>query len=94
MRESKDPCRRDAAAPESGALLVTVIVVMVPLLVLITGATTVMTGRNSMLLQSIQETKALLAAEAGIEEAAQRAHAGMLVDGELFTRDLGRGMTN
>lgn len=82
------------ACAERGALLVTVLIVMIPLLVLVMGATTVMTGRNSTLLRSIQETKALLAAEAGIEEAAQRGQAGTLVPGDLFTRDLGRGMRN
>jgi hypothetical protein len=79
---------------ERGALLVTLLVVLVPLLALVAGATTVMTGRNGKLLRTMQETKALLAAEAAIEEATHRANTGKLADGALVQRNLGAGMTN
>jgi hypothetical protein len=81
-------------AAERGALLVTLLVVMVPLLLLVVGATSVMMGRNSKLLQELQETKALLAAEAAVEEAAQRAQAGALVLETIVPRDFAAGVTN
>jgi hypothetical protein len=83
-----------ARPAENGALLVTLLVVLVPLLMLVAGATTVMTSRNSKLLRSLQEAKALLAAEAAIEEASHRANTGTLAAGALVQRDLGAGMTN
>lgn len=77
---------------ERGAILTTALVTIIPLLIIVTGATIVMTGRNSLLLRSVRETKALLAASAGIEDAAQSAQEGTLVSGQLITRQLARGL--
>jgi len=59
---------------------------------IVTAATTVMTGRNDKLLRSLQEQKALLAASAAIEQAVQSAQAGTLRSGEQVDTDLGNGV--
>jgi len=71
---------------------VTVLVVLVPLLLVIGATITLFTTRNSKLLNDIQQQKALLAASAGVELAAQSAQAGTLISGAAVANDLGKGL--
>ena len=77
---------------QRGSVLPTVLALMIPLLMLVTAGTTMMTGRNSLLLGSVQQGKARLAAVAAIEDAAQAAQEGTLVSGVLVSRILTNGV--
>jgi hypothetical protein len=79
-------------AGERGAVLATLLISTITLLMLVMAATTVMTGRNTLLQRSIQGTRALLAASAAIEEATQRAQEGTLVTGTVVSGMLAEGM--
>ena len=91
-----EPCRTrgsrvEGATAADGVVLVVFISIMIPLLTLAAAATMLMTGRNSQLLRGVQEAKALLAAEAGMNETVYRIETGTLTPGVPVGRDLGSG---
>lgn len=87
---SSIPCA--ASRAQSGSVLVTVLIVLVPLLLVIGATISLFTTRNSKLLNDVQQQKALLAASAGVELAAQSAQAGTLISGASVANDLGKGL--
>jgi hypothetical protein len=77
--------------PESGSVLIALIAAVLPLALLVVASGTTMTARNKGLQYDIMQTKALLAAEAGIDEAIFRAANGNLKHLESFSRVLPSG---
>jgi len=65
----------------------------VPTVVLVIVASLGVTGRDTHLAVEIAETKALLAAESGVDSSAFLANTGRLVPNTPFHVDLGRGMS-
>lgn len=83
-REPPPACaaRAEAAA---GSVLVLVLITLIPLLLLATVAGTLTATRNGRLLGEIQEYRALLAAESGLDEVLYRARNGTLTPGAPLT---------
>ncbi len=79
------------ANSESGFGLVAFMAVLLPLVVLAGSAMMAMGGRSNRLRDEVRQEKALLAAEAGIDEARYRGAIGTLVSGAPFARTLPNG---
>ena len=77
---------------EAGSVLVMLIGLAIPLLIMVVAAATTMVGRSKTLQADVKLEKALMTAESGIDEVLYRANLGILVPGNLITRDLGDGM--
>ncbi|MEZ5990674.1 MAG: hypothetical protein R3F30_16480 [Planctomycetota bacterium] len=94
MEQTMAQSRRQAGprSSEAGSILVLLIGLAVPLLIMLTAAAGTMVGRSKTLQEDIKLEKALMAAESGIDEALYRANLGILVPGELITRELADGM--
>ena len=76
---------------QSGFALVGFIAVLLPLVGLAGAVMLSMGGRNARLMDEIRLEKALLAAEAGMDEAGYLAATGGLVDGDTILRTLPNG---
>jgi hypothetical protein len=81
------------SSPESGSVLLALVAAVLPLAVMVVASTTTMATRNKGLQYDIMQTKALLAAEAGIDEAIFRAANGNLHHGVAFSRTLPSGQS-
>lgn len=74
---------------ESGFVLLTLLVVLVPMLFVVGAYSVAMTGRSNELRVEINQERALLAAEAGVDESILRGRIGNLYHGVTFTGTLG-----
>lgn len=82
---TEPPAAAGRPARETGSVLVLVLVTLIPLLLLATVAGTLTATRNGRLLAEIQDYRALLAAESGLDEVLYRARNGTLTPGATFT---------
>jgi hypothetical protein len=73
---------------ERGAVLVVLVAVLLPVLLIVATMTQAMTQRTRESATAVELQKALLAADAGIDEATYRGGLGLLVDGESFEIDI------
>lgn len=78
---------------EAGFVLVLLLTAVIPLVAMAAAATLTMGGRNERLMNAVRQERALLAAEAGIDEAVYAAQTGTLIDGYPIMRDLGAGVS-
>jgi hypothetical protein len=78
---------------DSGFALVAVFIVLIPMLVLVGAITTEITARNSELRVELDQEMALLAAESGVDDAIYRGRIGELKDGDVYSREIGRGQS-
>jgi len=78
---------------ESGVILIALLAAVLPLVVLVVASATTMTTRNKGLHYDIAQTKALLAAEAGIDEAIFKSANGTLKHEVSFSRVFPNGQT-
>ena len=69
-------------------VLIAVLTIMVPLILLVGAYASTMVSRNRALIIELDAEVALLAAEAGIDEAIHQGRIGALVDGSLPQRRL------
>jgi len=78
----------DARSDERGAALILLMAVLMPVLLIVAVAVQAMTQRTNEARAAIDMQRALLAAEAGIDEATYRGGAGTLVNGVSFDVDI------
>ncbi len=88
-RAPEGACTSDEA--ESGMIMIVLLASVLPLVLLVGAAATTMTTRNKGLLYDIRQTKALLAAEAGIDAAIFRSANGTLNHQAPFSRTFSNG---
>ena len=74
---------------EDGFVLLTLFVTLVPLMFVVGAYSVAMTGQSNELRTELAQERALMAAEAGVDEALYRGQIGTLADGVVFTRILG-----
>ena len=84
---------KDQMQTERGVVLVAILTVLVRLVLLVGAFASTMLGHNSALQTELDQEIALLAAEAGVDEAIHEGRIGALTDGARITRDLGWGQT-
>jgi hypothetical protein len=89
-RSPEGACTSDE---QSGVILIALLAAVLPLVLLVGASTTTMTTRNKGLLYDIRQTKALLAAEAGVDEAIFRSANGNLNHEEPFSRIFTNGQS-
>ncbi|MHC4513738.1 MAG: bactofilin family protein [Planctomycetota bacterium] len=78
---------------EQGFALVTIFTLMIPLLVAVVAFIATMNSRSNELRLEYDLELALLAAESGVDDAIYQGRTGNLVDGKVYTRDLGSGQS-
>jgi len=78
---------------QDGVVLLSLAMMLVPLLLVTTTFSALMTTRSNELAMDLDRDRALLAAESGIDEAIYRAKIGSLADGVTISRDLSGGMS-
>lgn len=78
---------------ESGVVMLTMLTTLVPLLLIVGAFTAVMSSRSAEQRQVLDEERALMAAESGIDDAIYRGQIGTLADGQKYQRDLSGGMS-
>ncbi len=78
---------------ERGFVLMSLLAIMVPIVLLVGSFATTMFGRNAELNSEIDNEIALLAAEAGVDDAIHRSKIGTLVSGMAYQRNLGSGQS-
>ena len=74
---------------EPGFIMIALLAAVLPLLCLVGASTLTMNARNKGLHYDILQTRAMLAADSGIDEAIWRAANGTLISGTSFTREIG-----
>jgi hypothetical protein len=89
-RSPEGACTSDE---QSGVILIALLAAVLPLVLLVGASTTTMTTRNKGLLYDIRQTKALLAAEAGVDEAIFRSANGNLNHEVPFSRIFANGQS-
>ena len=82
---------QDRRCTSSGFILVGMLVIMFPLVLLVGSAVMAMNGKNRSLMATLEQERAFLAAEAGIDQAIYMAGQGTLAMGATVTRQLGDG---
>ena len=78
--------------PDSGFIMVAMVIMLLPLTLIVAAFMSNMTGRSYLLREEMVQEKALLAAESGLDEAVYRAQTTGLIDGSIFARAFGKGM--
>jgi hypothetical protein len=77
---------------ESGFILIAMLAVVVPLALVVGAFTMSMSSRTDRLLGGMDQERALLAAESGLDEGVYRAEIGTLADRVPFSRQISGGM--
>lgn len=80
------------AAESDGFVLPVLLLVLIPLLLIASVSISTLTGKLQLTSTALDEERAFQAAEAGIDDAVDRANTATLVLGTPITNDLGRGM--
>ena len=70
-----------AETPQSGMILIALLVLILPLLLLVGASSGTMTQRNKELMNAINLEKAIIAADSGIDEALYQASNANLISG-------------
>ena len=81
-------CGPPAVSRERGGVLIAIVLLLVPLVLIVSGYTSSMGGRMGRLQMEVEDERALLAAESGVDEVLFRARNGDL-DESPFKRELG-----
>lgn len=81
-----------AERPDSGFIMVAMVIMLLPLTLIVAAFMSNMTGRAFRLREEVVQEKALLAAESGLDEAIYLAQTTGLTDGSIFARSFGKGM--
>ena len=90
---SSDRCTGSSndARGSSGYVLVILLTAVIPLVAMAAAATLTLGGRNDRIMETVRQERALLAAEAGIDEAIYAAAIGTLSDGVAISGNVGPG---
>lgn len=93
MEERRYLPSRHVDDPEAGVIGIAVVMAMLPIALVMMAFVTTMANRTSRLVDETKQERALLACEAGVDEAIYRAGVGNLFHEVEFTRTLSNGFS-